>query len=74
MSAKAVKELKPLRTVTLSDSATGRTVEFPVYDGTLGPSVVDVRGLYKDSGVFTYDPGYMSTGSCQSGITFIDGE
>ena len=74
MSAKAVKELKTLRTVTLSDSATGRTVEFPVYDGTLGPSVVDVRGLYKDSGVFTYDPGYMSTGSCQSGITFIDGE
>ncbi len=74
MPAKTVKELTPSRTVTLSDGATGKTVEFPVYDGTLGPSVVDVRGLYKDSGVFTYDPGYMSTGSCQSGITYIDGE
>ena len=67
-----IKELKPSRTVKLVDGS--ETTEFPVYDGTLGPSVVDVRGLYKDSGIFTYDPGYMSTGSCQSGITYIDGE
>ncbi len=48
--------------------------EFPVYEGTHGPAVIDIRSLYKDLGVFTYDPGYTSTGSCESSITFIDGD
>src|SRR5699024_7583875 len=46
----------------------------PVHDGTIGPSVIDIRRLYAELGVFTYDPGFTSTGSCQSGITYIDGE
>ena len=52
----------------------GKTFETPVYDGTVGPSVIDIRRLYAELGVFTYDPGFTSTGSCQSGITYIDGE
>lgn len=47
---------------------------FPVMHGTIGPDVVDVRALYKDHGVFTYDPGFMSTAACQSTITYIDGD
>ena len=56
------------------DLGDGRpAIELPVYSGTLGPDVVDIRNLAKE-GVFTYDPGYMSTASCNSGITFIDGD
>ncbi|MGF1627230.1 MAG: citrate/2-methylcitrate synthase, partial [Alphaproteobacteria bacterium] len=62
------------RTVTLTDSATGKSYQFPVIDGSTGPSVIDVRKLYAETGMFTFDPGYTSTGSCASGITFIDGE
>jgi citrate synthase len=49
-------------------------VELPRMKATIGPDVVDVRSLYKDHGVFTYDPGFVSTASCQSGITYIDGD
>ena len=52
----------------------GKTAEFPVYDGTHGPSVVDIRKLYGETGVFTYDPGFTSTASCESTITYIDGD
>jgi len=52
----------------------GSTYELPVYDGTLGPSVIDITKLYSSSGMFTYDPGYTSTASCESKITYIDGE
>ena len=48
--------------------------EFPIYDAVHGPSVIDIRKLYSEMGVFTYDPGYTSTGSCESKITFIDGD
>lgn len=48
--------------------------ELPVLSGTVGPSVIDVTKLYRDTGMFTYDPGFMSTASCQSKITYIDGE
>src|SRR5215211_6801697 len=48
--------------------------EFPVLEGSLGPDVIDIRKLYAETGMFTYDPGFTSTGSCQSGITYIDGE
>ncbi|MBU6474936.1 MAG: citrate (Si)-synthase, partial [Alphaproteobacteria bacterium] len=65
---------KPQNTVTLTDNATGKTVELPVLDGTLGPRVIDVRKLYAETGMFTYDPGFTSTASCDSAVTFIDGD
>ena len=52
----------------------GKTIEFPVYGGSIGPDVVDIRALYSKTGMFTYDPGFMSTASCQSAITYIDGD
>ena len=52
----------------------GDSAELPILQGTLGPSVVDVRKLYADTGHFTYDPGFTSTASCESKITYIDGE
>ena len=51
-----------------------QTHEFPVYSGTLGPDVVDIGKLYAKADVFTFDPGYTSTGACESKITFIDGD
>lgn len=51
-----------------------RPFELPVYSGSEGPNVVDIRKLYGDAGIFTYDPGYTSTASCESAITFIDGD
>jgi citrate synthase len=52
----------------------GKALEMPVYGGTIGPDVVDIRALYGKTGLFTYDPGFLSTGSCASKITFIDGD
>jgi len=52
----------------------GKSVEFPVMGGTIGPEVVDIRSLYGKSGMFTYDPGFLSTASCNSKITYIDGD
>ncbi|MFP4520471.1 MAG: citrate/2-methylcitrate synthase, partial [Oceanicaulis sp.] len=51
----------------------GKTVELPVYSGSVGPDVIDIRTLYKNTGMFTYDPGFTSTASCESQITYIDG-
>jgi citrate synthase len=51
-----------------------KTFELPVFAGTEGPNVVDIRKLYSEADVFTYDPGYTSTASCESDITFIDGD
>ena len=55
-------------------SPAGTEIELPVRSGTVGPDVVDIGGLYKGQGVFTYDPGFVATGSCESDITYIDGE
>jgi citrate synthase len=52
----------------------GSTFEFPVLEGSVGPEVVDIRTLYAKAGVFTYDPGFLSTASCSSTITYIDGD
>ena len=52
----------------------GKTLEFPVLQGSIGPDVVDIRTLYGKSGAFTYDPGFLSTASCSSAITYIDGD
>jgi len=62
------------QTVTVTDNTTGKSFDLPIMNGTLGPRVIDVRKLYADHGFFTYDPGFTSTGSCESQITYIDGE
>jgi citrate synthase len=62
------------KTHVFRDPATGRTIELTSRPGTMGPDVVDIRSLYADHGLFTYDPGYGSTASCESKITFIDGD
>ena len=61
-------------TVTVTRDETGQSHTLPLYAGALGPPVFDIRKLYADTGMFTYDPGFMSTASCQSRITYIDGE
>ncbi len=58
-------------TLTLPD---GKSLEFPVLPGSVGPDVIDIRTLYGRSGMFTYDPGFLSTASCSSTITYIDGD
>jgi citrate synthase len=57
-------------TLTVND----KTVDFPVLGGTVGPEVVDISKLYAQTGMFTYDPGFTSTASCESKITYIDGD
>ncbi|OCC23196.1 citrate (Si)-synthase [Croceicoccus estronivorus] len=52
----------------------GKSYEFPVLEGSVGPDVIDIRKLYGQSHMFTYDPGFTSTGSCESSLTYIDGE
>ena len=61
-----------LATLTFSDGSPA--VDLPVLGGTIGPEVIDVRALYARTGKFTYDPGFMSTASCRSRITYIDGD
>ena len=59
---------------TLSFSNGSPSIDMPVYKGTVGPDVVDIRKLYAQTGMFTYDPGFLSTAACQSAITYIDGD
>ena len=59
-------------TLTFSDGS--EAIDLPIYKGTLGPDVIDIRKLYGQTGKFTYDPGFMSTASCNSAITYIDGD
>src|SRR5579864_3268042 len=58
--------------MTLTDNATGKSIELPVMEGSIGPKVIDVRKLYAQTGYFTYDPGFMATAACRSSITYID--
>jgi citrate synthase len=69
MDAKTGANIKTGK-LTLGD----KTYSFPIYDGTIGPEVLDVSKLYAEAGIFTYDPGFTSTGSCESKITYIDGD
>ncbi|MGB6537217.1 MAG: citrate synthase [Xanthobacteraceae bacterium] len=69
MDAKPGSNIKTGK-LTLGD----KSYSFPIYDGTIGPEVIDVSKLYADAGIFTYDPGFTSTGSCESKITYIDGD
>lgn len=59
---------------TLSFSDGSKSIEFPIYSGSIGPDVIDIRKLYGETGRFTYDPGFMSTAACNSSITYIDGD
>ncbi|HNK31525.1 MAG TPA: citrate synthase [Plasticicumulans sp.] len=61
-------------TVTLKDNASGKTVDMPIYTPTHGDPVVDIGALNKEFGYFTYDPGFVSTASCKSAITYLDGD
>ena len=67
-------ENKTVQKGTATLSYDGKTVELPVLGGTDGPDVIDVKRLYAETGMFTLDPGFTSTGSCESQITFINGE
>jgi citrate synthase len=62
------------RSITVTLDGTNRSASLPLLSGTLGPDVFDIRRLYSDLGVFTFDPGYGQTASCDSKITFIDGD
>ena len=64
----------PNGTVTFTLDGTNRSTKLPVLKGSVGPDVVDIRKLYADLGVFTFDPGYGETASCESQITYIDGD
>ena len=61
-------------TVTITDNRNGNSFELPILEGSCGPDVIDISTLYKKSGFFTHDPGFVATSSCDSAITFIDGE
>jgi citrate synthase len=60
--------------VQVSDNTTNKNATLPVLSGTLGPATIDIAKLHKETGLFTYDPGFMSTASCRSAITYIDGD
>jgi citrate synthase len=62
------------RSITVSLDGSNKSSSLPVIDGTIGPPVADIRKLYGDLGIFTYDPGYGATASCESKITYIDGD
>ena len=62
------------RVVTIRDSATGNSAECPVFEGTHGRPVIDIRGIAKELDCFTHDPGFATTSACRSAITYIDGE
>lgn len=61
-------------TVTLTDNKTGQSIELPVREGVSGPAAIDITRLYRDFNYLTFDPGFQSTASCSSGITYIDGD
>ncbi len=61
-------------TVTITDNVSGRKIELPLKHGTHGPATIDIGRFYRELGYFTYDPGFLSTASCQSKLTFIDGD
>jgi len=64
----------PKRSITITDNVTGKQVELPLTEGVMGPSAMEIGKLYKELGYFSYDPGFISTASCMSNITYIDGE
>src|SRR5213078_643757 len=69
MNAKSGANIK-----TAKLSVGDKSWSFPIYGGTIGPDVIDVGKLYAETGMFTFDPGFTSTGACDSKITYIDGD
>ena len=61
-------------TVTMIDNRNGKRSELPIHKGSYGPDVIDMRSLYHETGLFSLDPGFLSTASCNSTITYIDGD
>src|SRR6187455_1176892 len=70
----AVADNTPSVPSSVAIDAAGKRVELPLLSGSLGPDCIDIGKLYKETGNFTYDPGFMSTASCRSAITYIDGD
>jgi citrate synthase len=70
----ATTDTKKTNAKTAKLSVGEQNWSFPIYSGTIGPDVIDISKLYNQAGMFTYDPGYTSTGSCESKITYIDGD
>jgi len=64
----------PQGSITITVDGTNKSTKLPLLGGTLGPQVADIRKLYGDLGIFTFDPGYGATASCESTITYIDGD
>ena len=62
------------KTITVTNDETGDSFALSTLQGSIGPDVIDIRDLYAKSGMFTFDPGYGATGSCLSGLTYIDGD
>ena len=65
---------KPQGSITVTLDGTNKSTTLPLLGGTLGPHVADIRKLYGDLGIFTFDPGYGATAACESTITYIDGD
>ena len=65
---------KPQGSITITLDGTNKSTTLPLVGGTLGPHVADIRKLYGDLGIFTFDPGYGATAACESTITYIDGD
>ena len=61
-------------TVTITDNKTGKQIELPVKQSTIGPHAVDIGRFFRETGYFTFDPGFLSTASCQSELTYLDGD
>ncbi len=74
MGWKASGEMEKQRTATISFNDGVQPIDFPVLSGSIGPDVIDIRTLLGKTGKFTYDPGFLSTASCRSAITYIDGD
>ncbi len=68
------RAMNSTKKATLSFSDGSPSIDFPIYEGTVGPEVIDIRKLYGQTGKFTFDPGFMSTAACDSKITYIDGD
>src|SRR5262244_4092684 len=68
------RPIEPQKEVTADLSLEGKSTHLPVRSGSIGPDVIDVSKLYRDTGCFTYDPGFTSTANCSSRITYIDGD
>ncbi len=74
MGSKASGDMDKQRSATISFNDGAQPIEFPILSGSIGPDVVDIRTLLGKTGKFTYDPGFLSTASCRSAITYIDGD